>query len=126
MTHKACTRKMRKEIKGLPQAVEVRRRFLRKWAGVAAATLSRDERHTRREAHQRAGTKPRTTVGQCWSCSGWADLERHHVIQLQNGGTNWHVNIVRICRECHRHIHPWLSKPVEPTLHAPRLEPVPF
>jgi len=48
-----------------------------------------------------------------------------HVIQLQNGGQNTNVNLVKICGECHAAIHPWLERPVERAQHA-FMERVPF
>jgi 5-methylcytosine-specific restriction endonuclease McrA len=45
----------------------------------------------------------------CEVCSEPATV-RHHVIQLQNGGSNHGNNIVRICDECHLKIHPWMSE----------------
>ncbi len=44
----------------------------------------------------------------CYIC-GQSPTIAHHIIQLQNGGMNIKKNIIRICRDCHSKIHPWLS-----------------
>lgn len=47
----------------------------------------------------------------CFACRS---LDRrlvwHHVIQLQNGGSNNRRNRVSICEACHADVHPWLPK----------------
>lgn len=55
--------------------------------------------------------KPRRFIGlgSCRVCGSAADV-RHHVIQLQNGGTNGEQNIVNLCNTCHWKIHPWMKK----------------
>lgn len=45
----------------------------------------------------------------CIACGEPAKL-RHHIIQLQHGGTNERENIVAVCHSCNHLIHPWLSK----------------
>ena len=47
----------------------------------------------------------------CFCCPAPASCW-HHVIQLNHGGRNTRKNLVPICRECHRIIHPWLQPPV--------------
>ena len=37
---------------------------------------------------------------------GDAILEVHHIKSLSKGGTNEYSNLVTICRECHKKIHP--------------------
>jgi hypothetical protein len=34
---------------------------------------------------------------------------RHHIIQIQNGGSNEPENIIPICHECHCKVHPWMK-----------------
>lgn len=34
---------------------------------------------------------------------------RHHVIQVQHGGSNSRRNVVTLCHACHKKIHPWLD-----------------
>ena len=47
----------------------------------------------------------------CFTC-GTRDrkLYWHHIITLDHGGDNQPYNVVGICHECHRGIHPWLAK----------------
>ena len=47
--------------------------------------------------------------GFCGVCNGRANV-RHHIIQLQNGGGNHGLNLMRLCYGCHAEIHPWLKK----------------
>lgn len=58
----------------------------------------------------------RLTTNGCFGC-GTHDrrLYWHHVIQIQNGGSNYVRNRVAICLRCHATIHPWLpeSRPGE-------------
>lgn len=79
----------------------------------AALVITRDvdgTRAERRERHERGSTKPQEwKEGVCWACRLWRVLVRHHVIQLQHGGTNWNLNIETICDECHAEVHPWLK-----------------
>lgn len=42
-------------------------------------------------------------------------LIRHHIVQVQNGGSNTKRNLVAICQHCHASIHPWLPKPIRGT-----------
>ena len=44
----------------------------------------------------------------CFVCNQ-QPYERHHIIQLQNGGTNSRRNIIALCSLCHDSIHPWLK-----------------
>lgn len=45
----------------------------------------------------------------CFVCRSrdWR-LYRHHVIQLQHGGSNSVRNVVSLCHAHHRAVHPWL------------------
>ena len=46
----------------------------------------------------------------CWACNLGDATIRHHVILLKNGGpVTAKTNIVRLCTDCHRRIHPWLN-----------------
>lgn len=47
--------------------------------------------------------------GICFVC-GKPATERHHIIQLQNGGINSKKNVIPICRPCHCKIHPWMEQ----------------
>ena len=44
----------------------------------------------------------------CFVCKSVVELCRHHIIQLQHGGSTASHNVVRICGLCHAEIHPWL------------------
>lgn len=45
----------------------------------------------------------------CFSClTGDRRLYRHHILQIQNRGSNHQRNRVAICYRCHATIHPWL------------------
>lgn len=44
----------------------------------------------------------------CFACRKARKTVTHHVVQLQNGGTNQRLNRVSVCRQCHAKIHPWL------------------
>jgi 5-methylcytosine-specific restriction endonuclease McrA len=45
----------------------------------------------------------------CAVCRERADV-RHHVIQLQLGGTNSLHNVVPLCHACHHQVHPWMKQ----------------
>lgn len=36
-------------------------------------------------------------------------FNRHHIVQLNNGGINSRRNLVILCNACHAQVHPWLS-----------------
>jgi 5-methylcytosine-specific restriction endonuclease McrA len=46
----------------------------------------------------------------CWACMTRSARLRHHIHQLQYGGTNKRNNIVPLCFQCHAKIHPHLDK----------------
>ena len=39
-------------------------------------------------------------------------LQAHHVIEVQNGGTNTTGNRVSLCVSCHCALHPWMKRSV--------------
>lgn len=48
----------------------------------------------------------------CFSCRTEArKVYWHHILQVQNGGSNTPRNLVLLCARCHRDIHPWLKPP---------------
>ncbi len=121
-----------KKKRALPQRVRIQQEmqqmapdkatrlaFLLKWANHKQKLNDARGLEERRAAYRRGNPRGTTLVGQCWACLGWADVFNHHIVQLQHGGSNHHRNLVRICGECHRVIHPWLRKPSEPTQFAP-------
>lgn len=103
-----ATCRVRHEIKKCRGVHEDRINLLKKWAGIRVR-----RRGMRTLADLRAASNrmkpPRDSVGQCWACQRKRQLFKHHIIQLQHGGTNWHLNIVKICDECHCLIHPWMK-----------------
>lgn len=57
-----------------------------------------------RRAHINRITKDAT----CILCDGMADAW-HHVILVSKGGGNEDNNLVPVCKECHKKIHPWMK-----------------
>lgn len=52
----------------------------------------------------------------CFACGlSGVRLIRHHIVQIQNGGSNHYRNLIEICQHCHARIHPWLPKPIKGT-----------
>jgi len=49
--------------------------------------------------------------GRCGCCREPRAYNRHHIIQLQNGGPNLKINLILLCDWCHSLIHDWLPKP---------------
>ena len=48
----------------------------------------------------------------CFCCRTEArSVYWHHVVQVQNGGSNTPRNMLTLCARCHRDIHPWLPAP---------------
>lgn len=65
-----------------------------------------------REAHeQRRALSPNVTLTRkrCFSCEADAVLYEHHIIEIQNGGSNALRNRVPLCFDCHQYLHPWLT-----------------
>lgn len=55
----------------------------------------------------------------CKVC-GIAESIKHHIIQVQHGGDNRNMNLIRVCESCHAAIHPWLEIS-ESKLHSDKL-----
>lgn len=48
---------------------------------------------------------------ECFSCRNrGVKLYFHHVIEVQNGGSNASRNRVPLCFDCHQYLHPWLKE----------------
>lgn len=63
-----------------------------------------------RKKFNRQKTKARDLMdGLCIAC-GQLATQRHHIIQIQNGGDNRDENKVPLCFRCHAEIHPWLKQ----------------
>ena len=56
---------------------------------------------------------PFRKFGRCFAC-GLRATDRHHIIQLQNGGINSKKNLVSLCKECHEIIHPEMTDRSKP------------
>jgi hypothetical protein len=59
-----------------------------------------------------AGVRTELTGERCFAC--FTEARRvywHHIIQVQNGGSNHPRNLTTICARCHRAVHPWLPEP---------------
>lgn len=68
-----------------------------------------------RQEHQRGGQpwwSGEVSGRQCFCCASVRRLYRHHIIEVQHGGSNDGRNQVPLCFACHKRIHPWLT--VEP------------
>ena len=49
-----------------------------------------------------------TPEGECFCCTNRANVV-HHMVSLINGGTNNPVNLLSLCRKCHKKIHPFIK-----------------
>lgn len=74
--------------------------------------LDWDRAVVRREHEQaiRAGIL-RLAATQCFGCMKGGPLYQHHIIEVQNGGSNDPRNRVALCFDCHKSLHPWLEAP---------------
>lgn len=100
--------KWRRAMKIAGPSKDERMALLKHWANVRVRTD--DNYGDRRLAYNRIQKRP--DFGPCWVCGQMALLVKHHVVQLQNGGHSWELNIIKICDPCHCEIHPWL-RPLE-------------
>jgi hypothetical protein len=65
-----------------------------------------------RRDHENGITEPpgvRISRELCFACYSGSFLYLHHIIEVQNGGSNWHRNKVAVCFGCHKYLHPWLT-----------------
>lgn len=52
----------------------------------------------------------------CYACQTTErNLYFHHIIEVQNGGSNVVRNLVPLCFACHKVLHPWLTVEPKPT-----------
>lgn len=49
------------------------------------------------------GTISRPTV--CATCGSTLEIEQHHIIPLQAGGTDDYFNLISLCHDCHMKLH---------------------
>lgn len=108
MTSGKAIQLWRSEVKKCSQWARLS--LLKKWAELKVKRRNDNRTLQEMRAAANRSTPPRDRDGPCWCCHLFRPLFRHHVIQLQHGGTNYHLNIVRICWDCHAKIHPWLQR----------------
>ncbi len=73
-----------------------------------------DKAEIRRQHEQGLGKLgARIDKTECYGCQADnRNLYFHHIIEVQNGGSNASRNTVPLCFVCHKTLHPWLT--VEP------------
>ena len=106
--------KMRQQIKKLPNTRKARRAFLIRWSNVRCEPHKGLTPQERRARFNRTTRARDLSEKKCWVCISKTRLVRHHVIQVQHGGGNWHINIVPICEGCHAEVHPWMDASAHP------------
>jgi hypothetical protein len=89
--------------------------------GIADRLLLLQEFATRRAKRKRTAKQIRSLIRRrrdfikkgtaCWACEMRKAIHRHHVIQIQYGGSDGPECTVPLCRGCHAVVHPWLRKP---------------
>lgn len=62
-----------------------------------------------RREHEQRGDHVRVARDRCFACEFQGQLYLHHVIEVQNGGSNTPRNLVPLCFPCHQFLHPWLK-----------------
>ena len=82
-----------------------RRDLLKKYAGVRVFAKKGWYRERRAKSLKMPLAKTR-----CFVCGAEAS-HRHHIIQLQHGGSNNPRNMVWLCAFHHADVHPWLRAP---------------
>ncbi len=66
-----------------------------------------------RREHEQHGHNAILTLDarRCFACDDTQkNLYFHHIIEIQNGGSNHTRNLVPICFPCHQALHPWLTE----------------
>lgn len=99
--------------------------LLRQVGAVKVRRPSTWDRKAIRREHE-TGVSPSKWYGEkrCFCCRT-ADrrLYFHHVVEVQNGGSNARRNLVPLCFKCHQALHPWLKDEPAP-IRTHGLEPV--
>lgn len=77
-----------------------------------------------RRAHEQQSSQTSTIQPdhrRCFACeaSHTGPLYRHHIVEIQNGGSNSARNQVPLCFDCHQFIHPWLRNTPAPPRQRP-------
>lgn len=73
---------------------------------------------TVRQQHERGFDTfgARISKTHCYGCqTSVKNLYHHHIIEVQNGGSNTPRNLVPLCFACHKVLHPWLTVEPKPT-----------
>lgn len=72
-----------------------------------------------RMAHEQRRHSSRLKVDshQCFACRDVSHRHYfHHIVEVQNGGSNDVRNLVPLCFRCHQVLHPWLTVEPEPVV----------
>jgi HNH endonuclease len=78
---------------------------------IVARPPSWNRKEVRRE-HEAGNATIRLEKRCCFACQrGHQRLYFHHVLEVQNGGSNQARNLVPLCFTCHKVLHPWLKEP---------------
>ena len=82
---------------------------------LSAVVLNRPvswDRAAIRRAHEREPGRfePRLSKATCFACLSREALYFHHLVEVQNGGSNSLRNKVPLCFPCHQYLHPWLTE----------------
>jgi len=119
--------KMRREMKTLLKEPATRLAFLIKWSDVRCKADKGLPPQERRRRFNRSTRARKLDSLKCWVCVRAVKLIRHHIIQIQHGGGNWHINVIGICEGCHAEVHPWLDASAHPIVEeAKQLDAAPF
>jgi hypothetical protein len=81
---------------------------LREIAGMKFLSTTREWLVERRYKFDKHKNWKLSLNADCAVCHKKAQL-RHHIVQLQNGGTNGHQNLIPLCNMCHEEVHPWMK-----------------
>jgi hypothetical protein len=87
-----------------------RLRLLVEWARISITEMSTRGLAERRRAFNASKDEWRgdANEGLCAACGRHGRRVWHHIVQLQNGGSNSPKNLVKVCWPCHAVIHPFL------------------
>ncbi len=73
----------------------------------SSAVVVNDIPYTERRSKFDREYKSRHDKGVCFACNNESE-HYHHIILLKHGGSNSDGNLVWLCGECHKKVHPWL------------------
>lgn len=78
---------------------------------VIARPADWDRAAIRREHERGPGPLgPSLSKQRCFACLGSGNLYFHHIVEVQNGGSNALRNRAALCFPCHQYLHPWLKE----------------